>query len=104
MNEQERSLIDLLEYALLNKKVDKGSYYIGKITDLFSQNDKICLLKNEDSTWSISYVERGIVSNKSIYFHFRDAITCFYWKLCREDTPWDYRQEWETVRKANASE
>lgn len=92
--EYENKAISLLEFALNKKGVNSKYYYIGKKGEEFSQNDRICLLK-ENSGWFVLYIERGVIGNISMHSNIRDAILDFFWRLNRVDTPWDYRSEWE---------
>lgn len=87
--------LSLLRFALSRQGVPDNSYFIGKNGDESEQQDKLCLLQSLDGGWIVLYTERGLVSQKAQLQCIRDAMTYFYWKLTRRDTPWDFRAEWE---------
>lgn len=87
--------IDLLKFALQKNGVDSLSYFIGSEGDEEFQDGVLCLLEGADGRWIILYIERGLSSCLSWYSDLHDAVTSFYWKLTRVDTPWEYREDWE---------
>ena len=92
---REKNLLSLLGYALERRGVSTSEYFIGNEGDERAQDEKLCLLKSATGNWFIIYIERGNVSQKVVHSSFRDAMQCFYWKLTRKDTPWDFREDWE---------
>jgi len=91
----EMKMISLLRYALNKKGVSEASYFIGNDGDEVYQDDVLCLLRSSLGEWTVLYTERGIVSQRVRHPNLHGALTDFYWKLTRKDTPWDFRLAWE---------
>jgi hypothetical protein len=92
----EYNVLSLLRYSLGKKNVPEYAYYIGDEGDENHQHDKLCLLKDKQDQWIVLYAERGNISQKIVHPFIREAMIDFYWKLTRKDTPWDFREKWET--------
>ncbi|KZK94087.1 MULTISPECIES: hypothetical protein [unclassified Pseudovibrio] len=95
MARNEAKILSLLRYSLTRKGVAKTQYYIGDEGEEYALNDAFCLLKSKNDVWKVLYIERGVPSQEAQHASFRNAVTDFYWRLIRKDTPWDFRTEWE---------
>lgn len=96
-SEYEENILSLLTFALEKRGINKSGFFIGEEGQEKYQNDKLCLLKSRDKKWIVLYTERGSVFQEVRHSSIRGAVQDFFWKLNRQDTPWEYRAEWEAA-------
>ena len=97
----EKNNLDLLKFACSKEGVPKEKLYIGLSRDFVELSkdkgleDKICLLKRDDSMWEVSYIEKGQKSSLSNHSKMFDAINDAWRRLTLENGPWKYFQEFQ---------
>ena len=104
--EIEKENLELLKFACAQKGVLERKYHFGLDRDFeelrkdFGLEDKICLLKREDTRWDVCYVEKGQKSSTSIHTKLFDAAGDAWRRLTLEKGPWKYFQAFKQEKDA----
>ena len=81
--------------ALEQAGISSDSYLIGAVGDERSAGgDRFCLLSCDTESWVTLRVKDGVSSREAEHYDSLRASEYFYWKFCRNDTPFTYLDEW----------